>query len=384
MMKIFSIFAGPLGWLMAVLYNWVDNYFLTILLFTVLVRLLLFPLSLRSQKMQADRARLAPRLERLQKKYGKDQQKLMEKQQELYQKEGVKMTAGCLPSIVQMLVLMSIIAVIYKPLTYLEKIPTGAIDASITALTEIEDENGKPVMTEAEKKSEYYKELNLLRHAEKYPTQIKAALTDAKVENVDTTYETIVSVREEFTVFGLQLLDTPWQGSFTKINWLWMIAILSGLTALGTSMVSMRFMKATNPTQQPGQGCMNNSMMLMMPAMSLFISFSVPGGVGLYWILSNLLAMVQTVVLNMIYNPAKIRAQAQVEYEERRRQRREDKKRLAESRAREAAALNAEKQEAENKKKSAKSKKETSEDNLPPSTTSADFAEQDTTRKEEQ
>ncbi len=373
MMKIFSIFAGPLGWLMSVLYNWMDSYFLTILVFTVLVRLLMFPLSLRSQKMQAERARLAPRLERLQKKYGKDQQKLMEKQQELYQKEGVKMTAGCLPSIVQMLVLMSVIAVIYKPLTYLQDIPAAAVDASITALAEIETEDGTPVITAAQKKSEYYKELSLLRHAENYPEQIKTALRDAGVADADAAYINMVQVREEFSVFGLSLLDTPWTGSFTGISWLWMIALLSGLTALGTSVISMRYMKASNPTQQPGQGCMNNSMMFMMPMMSLFISFSVPAGVGLYWILSNLLSMVQTVVLNAIYNPAKIRAQAQVEYEQRRRQRKEDKKRLAEARAREQAALAAEAQAQQEKQ--AKPKKEKSENTLPPSSTPADVTD---------
>lgn len=377
MMAIFSIFAGPLGWLMALLYDWVGSYFLTILLFTVLVRLLLFPLSLNSQKMQAQRARLAPRLERLQKKYGKDQQKLMEKQQELYQKEGVKMTAGCLPSIIQMLVLMSIIAVIYKPLTYLQDIPAEATTSAITALAEIKDENGNPVVTEAETKSEYYKELTLLRHAEKYPTEIKKALSDAGVTDVDATYATMVETQKEFKIFGISLLDTPWQGSFTKINWLWMIALLSGLTALGTSLISMRFMKAGNPEQQPGAGCTNNSMLLVMPLMSLFISFTVPGGVGLYWILSNLLAMVQTVILNLIYNPAKIRAQAQLEYEERRRRKKEDKQRLAEARAKEAAALEAEKQAAENEKKNAaKSKKTKEKTHLPSSTTPADAEEE--------
>ncbi len=370
MMAIFSIFAKPLGWLMSLLYDWVGSYFLTIVLFTVLIRLCMFPLSLRSQKTQADRARLAPRLERLQKKYGKDQQKLMEKQQELYQKEGVKMTAGCLPSIVQMLVLMSIIAVIYKPLTYLQHVPEAAITSSITALTEIKDDEGNAVITAAEAKSEYYKELTLLRRAEKYPDEIKAALKEAGVEDVNATYETMVETKKEFTVFGLNLLDTPWQGSFTKINWLWMIALLSGLTALGSSIISMHFMKAGTPEQQPGQGCTNNSMLLMMPLMSLFISFSVPGGVGLYWILSNLLAMVQTVVLNMIYNPSKIRAQAQIEYEERRRRKKEDKKRLAEARAKEDAALAAEEQ-AKKEKNAAKSKKQENHD-LPSDTSSAD------------
>ena len=371
MMAIFSIFAEPLGWLMSLLYGLVNNYVLTIVLFTVLLRMLLFPLSLRSQKMQADRARLAPRIARLQKKYGKDQQKLMEKQQELYQKEGVKMTAGCLPSIIQMLVLMSIIAVIYKPLTYLQNVPAEASTAAMTALSEIKTEDDKPLVTEAEIKNEYYRELNLLKHVENYPNEIKKALAEAKVADVDGTYKAMVKTQSEFKMFGLQLLDTPWQGTFEKINWLWMIALLSGLTAFGTSIISMKFMKASTPDQQPGQGCMSGSMMFMMPLMSLFISFSVPAGVGLYWILSNLLSMVQTIVLNKIYNPVKIREQAQVEYDERRRQKKEDKKRLAEARAREEAVLAAEK--AEQEKKAAEEKKNNS--HLPSSTTPADAKE---------
>ena len=77
------------------------------------------------------------------------------------------------------------------------------------------------------------------------------------------------------------------------------------------------------------------TMVFAMPLFSLIVTFTVPGGVGIYWICSNLIAIVQTIVLNTIYNPVKIRAQAEAEYEERRRKKAEDKKRLAESRARE-------------------------------------------------
>lgn len=76
-------------------------------------------------------------------------------------------------------------------------------------------------------------------------------------------------------------------------------------------------------------------MLVMMPAFSLFITFTVPGGVGIYWICSNIIAVIQTIILNKIYNPGKIRAQAEAEYEERRRKKAEDKKRLAEARKKE-------------------------------------------------
>lgn len=89
---IFNILAVPLGWLLHFIYQFIPNYFVSIFLFTLLVRAITFPLSLKSQKSQADRAKLAPRLERLQKKYAQDKQKLQQKQMELYEKEGVSLT----------------------------------------------------------------------------------------------------------------------------------------------------------------------------------------------------------------------------------------------------------------------------------------------------
>ena len=136
MMALFSLFAEPLGWVMHWIYQLIPSYFVALIIFSVLVRLVLFPLSIKNQKNQADRARLAPRLERIQKKYGQDRQKMMQKQQELYEKEGVKMTGGCLPMLLQMLVLFSVIAVIYKPLTYVQRMPANQINTVIEVVTE--------------------------------------------------------------------------------------------------------------------------------------------------------------------------------------------------------------------------------------------------------
>jgi len=145
-MGLFGFLAGPLGAVMGWVYNWVNDYFLAIFLFTLIIRVLLFPFSLQSQKKQADRIRLAPRLERLQKKYKNDPQKLQQKQQALYEKEGVSLTGGCLPLIVQMIVLFGIIAVIYEPLSYLSAVPDTAINAAVSAVN---------VQTYTNKESDY-------------------------------------------------------------------------------------------------------------------------------------------------------------------------------------------------------------------------------------
>ena len=344
MTAIFSLFAGPLGWLMRWIYKLIPSYFVALLIFTVLTRLILFPLSIKNQKSQADRAKLAPRLERIQKKYAQDRQKAMMKQQELYEKEGVKMTGGCLPMLVQMLVLFSVIAVIYKPLTYIQQVPADQINTCISVAIE----NGADEKQFAE--GSYYRELNLFREMEK-KSDLKDKMIDALMEKHELPEGKAADVMagiektgKEFSIFGISLLEQPWKKSLTP-DWSWLIAIASGVSALFSGMLSMKYSKAAMSLEQQQAGGCTNGMMYMMPLMSLIFSFTVPAGVAVYWTFSNLLAMVQTVVLNAMWNPAKIRAQAEIEYQERRKKRREDKERLKAARLAEQAAW----QEEENK-----------------------------------
>ena len=346
MNALFSIFAGPLGYLMRWIYSLGMGYFLALLIFTFLTRLIVFPLSINNQKSQADRARLAPRLERIQKKYGQDRQKMMEKQQELYEREGVKMTGGCLPMLVQMLVLFSVIAVIYKPLTYIQRTDSAYINTCVSVAVEHTDDD--KIKKQLETESSYYRELYLfdLVNDETKPEMVSALMEKNELSEADATkvVNDIAKMGDEFSLFGMSLLEVPSSGGI-RPNWTWIVVFLSGLTAFLSGQLSMKYSKAAMPKdQQQAAGC-TNGMMYMMPLMSLIFSFTVPVGVVVYWIFSNLLAMVQTVVLNAMWNPGKIRAQAELEYAERRRKRREDKERLKAARLAEQAAW----QEEENK-----------------------------------
>ena len=354
MTAIFDILAIPLGWLMRLIYGLIPEYLLAIFLFTLIVRVIMFPLSLKTQKSTADRARLAPRLERLKKKYEKDPKKLQEKQMALYEKHGVSMTGGCMPMLVQMLVLFGIISVIYAPLKHIAGVPDQVITASVTAMTTAE---GDRKVDEKEFKG-YYKEMHMLGRLEDSETEVKAEIVKAgyKAEEADRYVAEMKELKKDFMFFGKDLLQNAWSGC-ANISVLWLIPLISGLTAVFSSLLSMHYTKmATTAENQPGQGCSNVMMLVWMPAFSLFITFTVPGGVGIYWICSNLIALLQTYVLNQIYNPAKIRAQAEIEYEERRRQKQEDKKRLAEARAKEQRELAA--QQKQEKKAPAKKKKQ--------------------------
>lgn len=339
MNALFSLFAGPLGVLMRWIYSLGTGYFLALLIFTLLTRLILFPLSIKSQKNQADRARLAPRLERLQKKYGQDRQKLMEKQQALYEREGVKMTGGCLPMLFQMLVLFSVIAVIYKPLTYIQKTDNAYINTCISVAVQHTDDD--KVKQQMENEGSYYRELYLFDLVnDKTKPEMVAALMEKNELSEDKAIAVVNDIEkmgDEFSIFGMSLLEVPTSHGI-RPNWTWIVVFLSGLTAFLSGQLSMKYSKAAMPKdQQQAQGC-SNAMMYMMPLMSLVFSFTVPVGVVVYWIFSNLLAMVQTVVLNAMWNPGKIRAQAEAEYAERRRKKREDKERLKKARLEEQSA----------------------------------------------
>ncbi len=420
---MFELFATPLGWLMHFIYELVPFYFLALVLFTVLVRLVLFPLSIKNQKSQMDRARLAPKLERIQKKYGQDRQKMMQKQQELYEKEGIKMTGGCLPMLLQMLVLFSVIAVIYKPLTYIQSVEEIDIQACVDVVLEEEEDR---IRAEVEKDSKiaadkkeaeikerleeyttaqfggYYRELNLFKAIEKNPElkadmvadivgRFKTAEQDAEIEKrlkiakdaakeagqefdeavwkdensatirkefqiseanmkgytdyANEVVNTIEKTGKEFSLFGISLLEQP-ASTGIRPNWLWLIAIASGLSAFFSGKLSMKYSKAAmSAEQQAAGGCSTGMMMWMMPIMSLVFSFTVPAGVAVYWVFSNLLAMVQTVVLNAMYNPAKARALAEKEYAERRQRRKEEKERLRQIHLAEQAAWQQEENE---------------------------------------
>ncbi len=365
-MGFLDLLGKPLGIAMSFIYQWIPNYFITLFIFTFLIRLLLFPISLKQQKSSMDRARLAPAMERLQKKYANDRQKLAEKQQQLYEKHGVSMTAGCLPMLLSMVVLFGVIAAIYSPLTNLSKppIPEHVIAVSQQAII------AEGTIPEDQFKG-YYGELRLMKNADEYKEQILAELTAPseasvaragvsadvikgevnKIGGPEAVYNQIVEMSDQFTILNTEysLLDQPWNGGFQGINFLWIIPIVSGITSFFVSWISTKNNKKIMG-DQPGAGCTNNMMLIYMPAMSLFIAFTVPGAVGIYWIFSNLLSMLQTVILYKIYDPAKARAEAEAEYQERRRKKAEDKKRLAQARQKEEAEARKAEQELERRR----------------------------------
>ena len=138
MQFINSIFGYPLGWLMWLCYKIVANYGIALIIFTLLTKLILFPLAVKQQKSSLRMARMQPKLEELQKKYGKNKEKYNEEMLKLYDEEKYNPMSGCLPLLIQFPILFGLIDVIYKPMTHILRIPSDVIKIA----TDIATNNG--------------------------------------------------------------------------------------------------------------------------------------------------------------------------------------------------------------------------------------------------
>lgn len=352
-----SFISNIMGWILAQLSELcAHNFAASVLLFTVLVNLLMLPLTLKSQKSTAKQAKLKPKLDALKKKYGNDKQKYSMAMNDLYQKEGVSMSGGCLPMIIRLLVMMGVYWAVVSPLTYVLQLDTVAIGAAKqwTAYTKVvetasvdwsalgleEMKLNSDVIALAEKYNDaenvdHYAKLAIVHKIDtlgsdavkkdtpEYAVKdaIKSKTVTREVEIVqyltakeaDGTdkYPVVVDVYStnngefdrlnqiDFHLFGLDLTQTP-DFSWNFANWqpIWLIPILSFVTSLLSSLVSMKLQKKANPDAPSMAG-----MMLIMPIFSLVIAFGVPGAVGFYWACSNVISGGLQAIIQVVYGP---------------------------------------------------------------------------------
>ena len=300
MNAIMTLFGTPLGWIMYGCYSLVKNYGIALILFTLITKLVLLPLAIKQQKSMAKMAVFRPKIEEIQKKYAKNPEKAQQEITELYMKENYNPMSGCLPTLIQFPILFGLINVIYYPLKHILHIPADVVNRAFEITSTVLDPS---------KMNTYSKEMSIITAVQQNSQAFQELGSDFvnQILNFD------------FTFFGIDLGASPQ----LALDPLILIPILSGVSSFVLSQISMKMSSAT--TGENSMKGMNTTMMLMMPAMSVWIAFQVPAGVGIYWLLSNSLMMVQQWVLYKVYNPAEMAAAARKEMEERREQERKEK-----------------------------------------------------------
>ena len=119
MYTVLGIIAKPLGMLLDLLYGFVDNYGITIIIFTVIVKLCLYPLYIKQIKSTARMADMQPKMQEIQQKYANDRETMNIKMQELYKEEKFNPMGGCLPMLIQMHIIMGLFALLRNPIRYM-------------------------------------------------------------------------------------------------------------------------------------------------------------------------------------------------------------------------------------------------------------------------
>lgn len=312
---LYWLFGKCMEFLMGVLGN---QYFLAIVIFTIVTRLLLLPLNIKQQKTMARTTRLQPKIQKIQKKYPdpKDRNKLNQEMQDLYAREGHNpMQMGCGPMLFQMVFLMGIIGIIYYPLAYVIGIPdfndnSQAIYGVVYPI--YQDIVGDQRIT--------YFQLELLQNFESYKEVLMESFPKLFTPE---KCEAIAAYREGMNLFGLDMTAFPhWKDGIIMV-----FPILCLVTSLGSSVISTIIQKKNNPAAGQQMASMM-MMMLMMPFFSFYISFKVPAAVGFYWIISNIVAIFQQIFIFKQYPPKKTQARLMVENTIERRSREENVKKI--------------------------------------------------------
>lgn len=280
MQSLFNLINKPFGWILENIAGLAGgNFAVAVFIFTLLINIILIPLSLKSQKASVQQTRIKPKLDELKKRYGDDKQKYSEAMQKLYQDENVSMTGGgCLPMVLRLVLMMSIYYLITQPLTYLMHVSSDVISKASEAL-ELASKNASGV------------ELKIIDAVQS--GQYKSEEISSALESMD------------FSLFGINLTETPKFSFdiFHEAQLIWLIPIFAFLAQMLTSVISMAIQKKNNPDAPSMAG-----MMLTMPLISLFIGFGLPGGVGFYWICSSLIGGLIQSAIQLLYGPHRMLA----------------------------------------------------------------------------
>lgn len=296
MWSIFDLITVPMGYIIEMIYKLVQNYGLSIIIFTVIIKIILLPLNVKSQKAIKKQQKIQPILAELQKKYANDQQKLQTEMMKLYKDNGVSMTGGCLPMLVQFPILIGLYNVIRSPLRYLLHININdpavvdKINNIIALMTEkFPEELGSFAGYNAEKLFGI--------------GQIQLATWSEKVLDAAEAWSI------NFNFLGLNLAELPskaitylTQGDFSQMGTIALL-IIPALAIFTTWLSMYQTQKMSGQTQSDNQAAqMSKTMNMMMPIMTGFFAFTLPSGMGVYWIAANLIQMGQQYILNKYFD----------------------------------------------------------------------------------
>lgn len=288
------ILGWPLGYVMEWIYKLIPNYGWDIILFTLLITVIKIPLQLNQQKSMARMSAFQPMVAEIQKKYRDKPEKQQEELMKL-QEQGYKPTAGCMPMLVNFLVMFGVIEVVYRPLQRIFHIGADALTAAGEALTAM----GISFTTVT-------RDTNIIAQVIAGESTVSSCFTPDQVA-------TITEFGQHMDFFGIDLTRVPQYSLAAENLPLLILPVLAIVTMFLSTHISMK------ASGQQMQGSMKVTMYLM-PLMYLFFCFTYPLAFSLYYVISNIVMTVQTQAMRKVYDPEKMRKEVEAQIEEKKKQ----------------------------------------------------------------
>ncbi len=315
----------PFAWLVRLFYNLTNSYGVALILFTLVIKLIMLPFQMKSKKSMMRMSRVSGQMQDLQKRYAKNQAKLQEEMQKLYEEEGANPMSGCLWSFLPLPILMALYSIIRQPITHfmmlskdvLQTVVQSVADAGVdlTNIVMMDKATGAPALKDGLYQMAAYGQINLVK-----------AVQEMGLSTPDGWFNV------NYKFLGLDLTATPWEyiKSFT-FTWavigVILIPILAGLSQFVFSKLTMK----TQPQADAAGGASMKSMMYMMPLFSVYIAFIMPAALGVYWIAQSVFSLIQEAILNKTLS-AKMEAEEEARFQARQADR---QKRMEEARIQE-------------------------------------------------
>ena len=315
----------PFAWLVRLFYNLTNSYGVALILFTLVIKLIMLPFQMKSKKSMMRMSRVSGQMQELQKRYAKNQAKLQEEMQKLYEEEGVNPMSGCLWSLIPFPILIALYSIIRQPITHfmmlskdvLQTVVQSAADAGVnlTNIVMMDKATGTPALKEGLYQLASYGQINLVKAVQEMGLSTPEGWFDMN-----------------YNFLGLDLTATPWE-YVKNFTFTWavigviLIPILAGLSQFVFSKLTMK----TQPQADAAGGASMKSMMYMMPLMSVYIAFIMPAALGVYWIAQSVFSLIQEAILNKTFS-AKLSEEEEARFQARQadRQRRMEEARVQE------------------------------------------------------
>ena len=359
-MDFAQIILSPFVWLLTVFYNLFGSYGLALIFFAIVVKLILFPFSLKGKRSMIQMNMLSDKMQKLQKQYGKDKERYNLEVQKLYEKEKVNPMSGCLWSFVPLLILLPLYAIIRQPLKYMMGVNSqdllNAVANAVQWNSAALDMGWIKEAADSFANTGY----NQLYLASLITPENLASVQAA----VGEAGSKIFSINFDF--LGLiDLSQTP-QLKFWTISGgfgLFLLPVISAASGFVFSLISMKTNSVNQKSAQAANNATAKSMLIVSPLMSLWIGFAMPAALCVYWIANNLLSMLQEFLCGKLLKKDYEKAAAQ--QAERERQEKEEEKERRRLPAEERARRLEEEKQNKGRKKKAEKKPAEEEEKIP-------------------